>query len=154
MPADPLDKLVVFVPVAAAPVLIDALAAAGRRPARRLRPVRLDDGRARGRFEPAPAAHPAIGSVGEITVVAESRIEMVVPRAARSEVLRALRQSHPYEEPAFDLLPMVELTGPRGLGRIGELPAALTLAEFAAPRRRGRCRRRRGGSGPPVTPTR
>jgi putative NIF3 family GTP cyclohydrolase 1 type 2 len=47
-------------------------------------------------------------------------------------VLAALRATHPYEEPAFDLLTAVPLPGPRGTGRVGELPAATTLAEFTA----------------------
>jgi putative NIF3 family GTP cyclohydrolase 1 type 2 len=46
--------------------------------------------------------------------------------------LAALRAAHPYEEPAFDLLPMASLPGPRGTGRVGELPAPVPLAEFTA----------------------
>jgi hypothetical protein len=120
----------VFVPTAAASVLIDALAAAGA--------GRLGDydrcawsTAGEGTFRAGAAAHPAVGRAGEVTVVAESRVEMVLPRSARADVLLALRRAHPYEEPAFDLLSMVDLTGRRGLGRVGELPAALTLAEFA-----------------------
>jgi dinuclear metal center YbgI/SA1388 family protein len=130
MPAAALDKLVVFVPVADASVLIDALAAAGA--------GRLGDyDRAawtvigQGTFRPVAGARPAIGAVGEIAQVAEARIEMVVARGDRDQVLDALRRAHPYEEPAFDVLPMAGLAGARGLGRIGELDAALTLAEFA-----------------------
>ena len=56
---------------------------------------------------------------------------MVVPRALRAEVIRALRAAHPYEEPAFDLLPMADLPGRSGLGRVGELDREVSLAEFA-----------------------
>ena len=55
---------------------------------------------------------------------------MVVPAGVRSEVVRALRDAHPYEEPAFDLLPMAPLPTSRGTGRIGELAHATSLAEF------------------------
>jgi dinuclear metal center YbgI/SA1388 family protein len=129
MSVDPLDKLVVFVPVADAPVLIDALAAAGA--------GRLGDYErcawtttGQGTFRPLDGAEPAVGTVGEVVAVDEARVEMVVPRAATSDVLRALKQAHPYEEPAFDLVSMADLPGSRGLGRIGELATEMTLAEF------------------------
>jgi putative NIF3 family GTP cyclohydrolase 1 type 2 len=57
---------------------------------------------------------------------------MVVPRRVRRAVITALRAAHPYEEPAFDLLQQVPLPGRRGHGRVGELPAPMTLAEFTA----------------------
>jgi putative NIF3 family GTP cyclohydrolase 1 type 2 len=56
---------------------------------------------------------------------------MVVPRALQSDIVSTLRRVHPYEEPAFDLVPMVELPGDGGTGRVGVLPHPLTLAEFA-----------------------
>jgi dinuclear metal center YbgI/SA1388 family protein len=127
----PLDKLVAFVPHEQADALVDALAAAGA--------GRLGDyercawtARGAGTFRPLDRANPAIGTVGAIERVAESRVEMVVPRALRDPVVAALRAAHPYEEPAFDLLPLAPVPGRRGTGRIGELPAAMTLAEFTA----------------------
>jgi dinuclear metal center YbgI/SA1388 family protein len=131
MAAEPLDKLVVFVATEAASALVEALAAAGA--------GQVGDydhcawiTTGEGMFRAGPGAHPSIGRIGEITTVAETRIEMVVPRSVTAEVVRALRQAHPYEEPAFDLLPMVELPGRRGLGRIGELAQETTLGEFVA----------------------
>ncbi len=126
-----LDKLVVFVPHEDVEQLVDALAAAGA--------GRLGDyercawqTRGEGTFRPLPGADPAIGTVGDIERVPEARVEMVVPRRWRGEVVAALRAAHPYEEPAFDLLAMVAVPGRRGLGRVGQLPATTTLAEFTA----------------------
>ena len=128
-PADPLDKLVVFVPEGDAERLVDALAAAGA--------GRLGDyercawqTNGSGTFRPLAGADPAIGTVGRIERVAEARVEMVVPAARRRAVLAALRSTHPYEEPAFDLLVQHRLPGERGTGRVGELPEPMTLAEF------------------------
>jgi putative NIF3 family GTP cyclohydrolase 1 type 2 len=45
-------------------------------------------------------------------------------------VITALRVVHPYEEPAFDVLQQAPLPSRRGTGRVGELPAAITLREF------------------------
>ncbi|MFN2560396.1 MAG: Nif3-like dinuclear metal center hexameric protein [Jatrophihabitans sp.] len=126
-----LDKLVVFAPHADAERLVDALDAAG---AGRLgdydRCAWTTDGT--GTFRPLDGANPTIGRAGEIERVAETRIEMVVPRRVRAEVVAALRSVHPYEEPAFDLLHMAAIPGRRGTGRVGELRATVPLREFVA----------------------
>ena len=57
-----------------------------------------------GQFRPLPGADPAIGSVGELEKVPENRVELVLPRERRREVVAALREAHPYEEPAFHVL--------------------------------------------------
>lgn len=126
---EPLDKLVVFVPHAAADALIDALAAAGAgRLGRYERCAWTTTGT--GTFRPLAGARPTIGSVDAVEQVAETRVEMVVPRGVSRSVIAALRAAHPYEEPAFDLLQAVPLPTSRGTGRVGELPTALSLEQF------------------------
>jgi putative NIF3 family GTP cyclohydrolase 1 type 2 len=46
-------------------------------------------------------------------------------------VIHALRTAHPYEEPAFDIFELAAWPGDTGTGRVGELPTAVTLREFA-----------------------
>ena len=84
-----------------------------------------------GQFKPLAGAHPAIGEVGRLERVAETRLEMVLPRARRAAVVAALRAVHPYEEPAFDVLELAPLPSARGLGRIGTLQAPEPLSAFA-----------------------
>ncbi len=128
--AEPLDKIVTFVPTGEpAARVLDALAAAGA--------GRIGDyshccwsTEGTGQFLPHDGARPAIGRVGELERVAETRLELVLPRGRRRAVVQALRAVHPYEEPAFDLLELAEIPGRAGLGRIGELSAPQTLAEF------------------------
>lgn len=57
-----------------------------------------------GQFRPLAGASPAVGSVGELTYVAEDRVEVTLPRRLRSRVVAALRAAHPYEEPAFHVV--------------------------------------------------
>jgi hypothetical protein len=64
-----------------------------------------------GQFRPVDGADPAIGRVGELEHVAEQRIELVLPRSRRAQVVAALRAAHPYEEPAFHVLPTARLRG-------------------------------------------
>lgn len=130
-PAAPMDKLVVYVPVAEIQAMIDALAAAGA--------GKLGDydrcawsSTGEGTFRPLTGANPTLGRVGEIERVEESRVEMVLPRSRRRAVVEAMRAAHTYEEPAFDLYEMAELPGQLGGGRIGTLAAPMALREFAA----------------------
>jgi dinuclear metal center YbgI/SA1388 family protein len=125
------DKLVVFVPVADAERVRTALADAGA--------GRIGDydcctwsTEGEGTFRPLPGAAPAIGQVGSLERVAEVRVETVVPRALRAQVLAALRQAHPYETPAYDVVLVADLPGDTGLGRVGDLPAPLTVRELVA----------------------
>jgi hypothetical protein len=129
-PAEPLDKVVTFVPHDDAEAVIDALAAAGA--------GEIGDyarsawtARGTGTFLPGTGARPAVGEPGRVETVPETRVEMVLPRAARSRVVAALRAAHPYEEPAFDLLELASWSSPRGIGRVGSLPEPATLAAFA-----------------------
>ena len=126
---DALDKLVVFVPVADADRVLDAVAAEGagaigdyERCAWRTT--------GEGTFRPLAGASPTVGDVGEIARVEEARLEVVLPRGRRGAVVRAMLAAHPYEEPAYDVLELATVLGPRGLGRVGRLPVPVTLAEL------------------------
>jgi len=64
-----------------------------------------------GTFFARAGAEPAIGEVGREERVPELRVETVVPADCAAAVVRALRDAHPYEEPAFELYPLVEVEG-------------------------------------------
>ena len=128
-PADPLDKLVVFVPEEDADRLLDALADAGAGAIGDYERCAWTT-TGTGTFRPLDGASPAIGAVGEVETVAESRLEVVLPRRSREQVLRAMLGAHPYEEPAYDVLELATVLGRRGLGRVGELPAPTPLADL------------------------
>jgi hypothetical protein len=59
-----------------------------------------------GTFLARAGADPAVGTVGQEERVPEYRVEIVVPEAALSAAVEALRAAHPYEEVAFDLYPL------------------------------------------------
>ena len=125
-PAESRDKLVVFVPVEASERVLDAVAAAGAGTIGDYERCAWTT-TGTGTFRPLPGAAPVVGAVGQVEQVEEARLEVVLPREHRSRVLRALLQAHPYEEPAYDVLELAPVLGPRGLGRVGELPAPTTL---------------------------
>ena len=128
-----LDKLVVFVPTGDRQRVLEALAEAGAGGIGRYEKCAWWTS-GTGTFRPLEGADPAIGTVGRVEEVAEDRLEMILPRSLRRDVIAALRTSHPYEEPAFDLLELATLPGPetraRGLGRVGRLEQPLPLEAF------------------------
>ncbi len=130
LPAEPLDKHVVFVPVEHAERLVDALAAAGAGALGEYSRCAWTTA-GEGTFVPAAGAHPTVGRTGEVARVAEARVEMVAPRRLRGAVVAAMRAAHPYEEPAFDVLELAGWPSATGTGRVGRLTEPTTLAGFA-----------------------
>ena len=125
-----MDKLVVFVPAEKADHVRDAIAGAGAGTIGDYDHCTFSTA-GEGRFRPLDGANPTIGSVGNVEVVDEVRIESVLPRSRRTDVVTAMLAAHPYEEPAYDVL---ELADPgvaeAGVGRIGSVRET-TLQHFA-----------------------
>jgi len=83
-----------------------------------------------GTFRPLEGSEPFLGVIGRREHVGESRIEVLLRKRDMNAAVKALRAAHPYEEPAFDLYPLLNKGDAAGLGRIGELSQAVPLAEF------------------------
>lgn len=75
-----------------------------------------------GTFFGQQGTSPAVGQAGRLERVEEIRLETIVPVGAVEAVVRALKQSHPYEEPAFDLNMLASPPTGLGMGRIGIMP--------------------------------
>ena len=123
------DKLVFFVPVADAQRVTAAVTEAGAGRIGRYDSCTWSTA-GTGTFRPLEGASPTIGSVGSLESVEEARVESVLPRAARAQVVRALLAAHPYETPAYDLIELVDLPSPAGMGRVGDLPQPMRLGEL------------------------
>lgn len=84
-----------------------------------------------GTFVPGADARPYSGRPQNRAEVAEIRIETVVEATDIDSVVAHLKKKHPYETMAVDVYPLrPEATG-QGLGRVGELPAPVALADLA-----------------------
>jgi hypothetical protein len=128
------DKLVTFVPVDHAEAVRTAITAAGGGTIGDYDSCTFTT-IGEGRFRPLAGANPVVGSVGQVETVEEARVECVLPRRLRTQVVQAMLAAHPYEEVAYDVLELAtvpgERPGPRGHGRIGQLDQPTTLREFA-----------------------
>ena len=60
-----------------------------------------------GHFRPLDGATPYQGQHGRIESVAEYRIETVCTEESLPAVLQAMHAAHPYEEVAFDVVPLL-----------------------------------------------
>jgi dinuclear metal center YbgI/SA1388 family protein len=84
-----------------------------------------------GTFFGSDGTNPTVGQKGRREEVAEWRLEMVCQENGIDRVLTALRQSHSYEEPAYDVYPLRPRPSNVGDGRVGALAAPCPLAELA-----------------------
>jgi len=62
-----------------------------------------------GQFRPLAGSNPAIGSQGEVEFVREVKIELICADELVTGAVQALRDNHPYEEPAFDVWQLTEI---------------------------------------------
>jgi dinuclear metal center YbgI/SA1388 family protein len=83
-----------------------------------------------GSFKPKAGAQPFIGEQSREETVPEQRIELLFPSVLQSAVIKTLYRVHPYEEPAFDIMPVIKEYQNVGLGRIGKLAHPMTMADF------------------------
>ena len=63
----------------------------------------------RGQFRPLVGANPSIGKVGDLEKILEVRVEMVLVDHILPEVILALKSSHPYETPAYDVVKCMDV---------------------------------------------
>ena len=123
-------KLVVFVPAEFEEKLADALFDAGAGHVGEYDQCSfLAPGR--GTFRPGPGTSPFIGEAGKREKVDEVRLETIIPSESKNRIVRKLLQVHPYEEVAYDLIPLENSREDLGLGRIGYLQEKTTLKVFA-----------------------
>ena len=128
--SEKLMKLIVFTPKEATEQVRTALSKAGAGKIGEYEACSFTSS-GEGRFKPSENAEPYIGKANELSVVEEDKIEVVFPITNKNRVLKALLSSHPYEEPAYDVILLEVEVNEKGLGRIGTLPKAVTLSEYA-----------------------
>ena len=83
-----------------------------------------------GTFRAGEGSNPYCGAIGELHREPETRIEIIYEKRNERKLLQRLLQTHPYEEPAFDLLPLSNSHPNVGGGAIGMLPSPMKTEEF------------------------
>lgn len=55
-----------------------------------------------GQFRPLEGSNPSLGMINSLEVVQEAKVELVCENRLIKQVIQALIESHPYEEPAYE----------------------------------------------------
>lgn len=123
-------KIVVFVPSNDLSRVMDAMFAAGAGIIGEYRECsyRLEG---KGTFFGSDSTNPTVGKKGRREIVEETRLEVVCSKEKLPLALQQMIAAHSYEEPAYDVYPLSPTTSNLGEGRIGILPNAVSLVEFA-----------------------
>ena len=61
-----------------------------------------------GTFKPNDNANPYYGKRNSLEFVEEDKLEVVCPVEKVKSVISKLREVHPYEEPAIDIIPLLD----------------------------------------------
>ena len=83
-----------------------------------------------GTYKPTDAATPFSGKAGELSREPEQRLEMVVPEPFIARVVDRAKKAHPYEEMAYDIIPLAQPDPRYGYGAIGTLPSPVPRNRF------------------------
>lgn len=82
-----------------------------------------------GSFKALEGTKPFVGEKNKIHFENEIKIESIFPDYLQNKIINALINSHPYEEPAYDIYKL-ENKNNFGLGRIGNLNHKISEMEF------------------------
>lgn len=124
-----LQKLAVFVPPAYKQALLDALFTAGAGDIGHYSECSFVSP-GTGSFKAGEGTNPFVGNPGERHYENEEKVEVVFPVWLQPNVLRAMKNAHPYEEVAHDIFAMQNSHQYAGSGILGELTAEMDENAF------------------------
>ncbi|RYF87980.1 MAG: Nif3-like dinuclear metal center hexameric protein [Chitinophagaceae bacterium] len=124
-----LQKLVVFVPLAAKEALLNAMFAAGAGNIGNYSECSFS-GKGDGSFKAGAEANPYVGEKAVRHLEPEERVEVILPAWLQPKVLAAMTAAHPYEEVAYDVYTLANSYQETGSGILGELGEPVDEASF------------------------
>lgn len=83
-----------------------------------------------GSFKGKDLSNPFIGEKGKLHLEKETRLELIYEFTNESQILTALKQTHPYEEIAYDIYQLENTYQNIGSGMVGELEHSVKDKEF------------------------
>lgn len=83
-----------------------------------------------GTFRASENTNPHVGKKGQQHHEKEVKIEVIYPSHIENKILKALFTAHPYEEVAYDIVPLENAHNQVGSGMIGELEKAMIETDF------------------------
>ncbi|MCW3092458.1 MAG: Nif3-like dinuclear metal center hexameric protein [Ferruginibacter sp.] len=84
----------------------------------------------KGTFKGGEGTDPFVGTSGTRYTENETKIEVIFPSWLESPILKAMLKTHPYEEVAYDIIPLDNMHQQIGSGLVGDLENALPEDKF------------------------
>lgn len=81
-------------------------------------------------YTPGEGTNPYLGETGKREVSPEEKIEVIFPAYLKEKVVAAVMEAHPYEEVAYDLIPLNNSLSNIGSGLVGDLPEEMDEIAF------------------------
>lgn len=84
----------------------------------------------KGTFTPSENSQPFEGEINKKSITNENKIEVLVTIHALNKVVAAMKSTHPYEEVAYDIIPLKNKNSFEGSGMIGNLTKEMDEKSF------------------------
>jgi hypothetical protein len=83
-----------------------------------------------GTFRASTESNPFVGEKNQDHTENETKIEVIFPNYIQSKVVSALIKNHPYQEVAYDIIPLLNSSINTGAGMIGELESEMNETDL------------------------
>ena len=83
-----------------------------------------------GTFRPLEGSNPVTGNINERENANEVLVSVIFEDFKKNQILSAMKQNHPYEEVAYQLISLDNENHYTGLGRFGDLETEMEAADF------------------------
>ncbi len=124
-----LKKFIVFVPTAQADRVREAIFKAGGGHIGNYSECSFNT-EGTGTYKASEGSQPFAGEIGKQHQEKELKIEIIFPGYLEQDIIRVVKAVHPYEEVAYDIVPLVNTYNGIGSGVVGELPAPMDELDF------------------------
>lgn len=124
-----LMKLIVFAPVKDADKVRDAIFKAGGGHIGKYSECSFNT-KGKGTFKPGEGTDPHIGKIGKRETTDEEKLEVIFPAYLKEKLINTMVEAHPYEEVAYDIIPLGNYFQEVGSGLIGELAEPTDEQQF------------------------
>jgi dinuclear metal center YbgI/SA1388 family protein len=124
-----LMKLVTFIPISHADKVREAIFAAGAGKIGNYDNCGYNI-EGTGTFRPLDNANPFTGDLKKVNFEKEIRFETIFPKYLKTDIIKALLKSHPYEEVAYDIYLLENEFNIVGMGMTGELESEMDEHDF------------------------
>jgi dinuclear metal center YbgI/SA1388 family protein len=85
-----------------------------------------------GSFKPMEDADPFVGKIGSRSKTEECKLDVLIDIHQQAKIISSMIEAHPYEEVAYDLVPLQNKNQFEGSGMIGELENPVDAFTFLA----------------------